>query len=112
MARQVGSLRRRTSAVSHSRTNARARLIEAALWLVAIGVALTLLIPAAYQLHAANQDEVAEGQQTRAKEQELRKAEQELEWLVNDPLTDQRISDTQGVRQRKQNATGAPTPTE
>jgi len=91
--------------VSHSRTNARARLIEAALWLVAIGVALTLLIPAAYQLHAANQDEVAEGQQTRAKEQEL-------EWEVNDPLTDQRISDTQGVRQRKQNATGAPTPTE
>ena len=98
--------------MSRTTTTARARMLEVALWLVAVVVALTLLVPSAYKLHAAHQEEVRERAHTAAQEKQLHQAEQELEWLVHDPLTDQRLIDTQGVKPRRPNATGEPKPTE
>ena len=84
-----------------SRSPAKSRVFEMALWGVVLCVGALVLIPALAEWIQA--DRLEESEKTRADEAERAMAEvaHKLEWTLSDPQADQKIAEQQALNARR-----------
>ncbi len=78
------------------------RLLEALLWLGSILCAVLVLVPAASEYLEARRVEAADRRAEEALEPRIAEQERTLNWIVHDPLTDRRLSETPSGAARKE----------
>jgi len=90
--------------VSRRTSAARQRLTEALLWAAVVLCGLFVLVPAAAELLSSQELQAEEQRKDELARQRAEQAERELHWTVADPLTDQRVLETEGPDLRNDRA--------
>ncbi len=77
------------------RAAARQRLTEVLLWAAVALCGVFVLVPAAAELLRSQRLEAEEAERDEEARELAEQAERELDWVVNDPLTDRRVRETE-----------------